>query len=46
MQELAALALFAQAAQPVFAHQIVEIAIVALRDVTVRARVACWAVAL
>lgn len=46
VQELAALALLAQAAQPVLAHEVVEVAVVALRDMAVRARVAHGAVAL
>jgi hypothetical protein len=46
MQELAALALLAQATQPVLADQVIEVAITALGDVTVGARAAHGAVAL
>jgi hypothetical protein len=46
VQELAALSLLAQTAQPVLAHQVVEVAAAALRDVPVGAPVAQRAVAL
>ena len=46
VQELAALALLAQTAEPVLAYEIVEVAIIALCDVTVRARIAHGAVTL
>ena len=46
VQELAALTLLAQTAQPVLAHQVVEVAVAALHDVPVRACAAHGAVAL